>query len=38
MSVEKTMDIHVSIEEEKRNYPPSAKLYSLKLSLGRIEI
>ncbi|HEC87639.1 MAG TPA: hypothetical protein ENI49_07255 [Thermoplasmatales archaeon] len=34
MDIEKTMVIYVSIEEEKGNYPPSAKLYSLKLSPG----
>ena len=34
MGIEKTMDIYVSIEEEKGNHLPSAKLYSLKLSPG----
>ena len=34
MSIEKTMDIYVSMEEEKGNYPPLSKYYSLKLSPG----
>lgn len=34
MSVEKTMDIYVSIEEEKGKYPPLSRYYFLKLLPG----